>query len=164
MNPSALISTYGALWLLASLLLGWRALPYLGFVADSTVYPLPTKQVPIALAIGAVLGVLKGMTVFQKIVTRIFNTDSVIQGAHGPMRIFGLKTIILIGFMMLLGLAIRHLPYPAVLKAWLVSIIYPGVSIALLMGVGFMLAAKKRIMITRTQCKDLPWNRPGEEI
>ena len=164
MNPSALISTYGALWLLASLLLGWRALPYLGFVTDSTIQPLLAKQVPMALAMASVLGVMKGMTVFRKVVTRIFNTNSVIQGAQGPTRIFGLKTIILIGFMMLLGLAIRHLPYPAVLKAWLVSIIYPGVSIALLMGVGFMLAAKKRIVITKTQCKDLPWNRPGEEI
>ena len=164
MNPSALISIYGALWLLASLLLGWRALPYLGFIADSAIQPLPPKQVPMALAMASVLGVLKGMTVFRKVVTRIFNTDAVMQEAQGPARIFGLKTIILIGFMMLLGLAIRHVPYPAVLKAWLVSIIYPGVSIALLIGVGFMSSARKRIVITKTQCKDLPWNRPGEEI
>jgi hypothetical protein len=164
MSHSMQLRAYGALWIAASAVLAWRALPYLGWQVDSSVQALEPQFLPLALFIATVLGIAKGFTVFRRVANRALLRIASAKDSVSLRTLFGARTCLLMGFMMMLGLAIRHLPYPVELKAWLVSTIYPAVSMALLIGSVYLLLPQKQTMPGLERCNELPWKHTGQKI
>ena len=121
-------------WVAVGLLLIWRGLPYTGLRESASVEGLTGASSWIALALGIVVGVGKGMTALRKGARRAAR-QIVDKGEQAPAwSVFSPAMILLVGLMVGLGLALRHGPYDAGIKAWVVGILYPGIGVALIIG------------------------------
>ena len=121
-------------WIAVGVMLFWRGLPYTGLRADPDVVGLTGSNVWIALALGVVVGIGKGMSALKKGAKRAVR-HIVDQGEQAPIwTVFSVSMILLVGIMIGAGLALRHAPYDADIKAWVVGILYPGIGVSLVIG------------------------------
>lgn len=127
-------------WFAVGLLLIWRGLPYAGLREDAAVaetlgpHALSGSNSWIALGLGVVVGIGKGMSALKKGARRAVR-HIVDQGeTASPFTVFSLPMVLLVLLMVAAGLAIRLAPYDPGVKAWLVGILYPGIGIALIIG------------------------------
>lgn len=127
-------------WFAVGLLLIWRGLPYAGLREDADVaatlgeHVLSGTNSWIALALGVVVGIGKGMSALKKGARRAVR-HIVDQGeTASPFTVFSPSMVILVLIMVGAGLAIRLAPYDPSVKAWLVGILYPGIGVALIIG------------------------------
>ena len=95
--------------------------------------PMTGAEVVTALIAG-ILGVLKGLTVIRRAAHQaLYRLQQ--PGSEQPLlRLFPPRTCLLIGMMMTTGIALRNAHYAPLLKSWLIAVIYPAVSLALLLG------------------------------
>ncbi|MGC6415672.1 MAG: hypothetical protein ACON3Z_01000 [Bradymonadia bacterium] len=120
---------YASTWLVAALVLGLRALPFL-----SETSPMTGAEVVTALSIAGILGVLKGLTVIRRAAHQALSRLQQPGSEQPLLRLFPPRTCLLIGMMMTTGIALRNAHYAPLLKSWLIAVIYPAVSLALLLG------------------------------
>ena len=134
MSLNARCTIYGTLWICAAITLAWRALPYLGLEEQSMIQGLEDSMRPYALACALGIGLMKGLTVLKKAARRAISRMKR-YGDQAPLKtIFDLKTFATIIGMVTLGVIVRTAHYPAEVKAWVVSIVYPGVALGLSIG------------------------------
>ncbi|NCG20324.1 MAG: hypothetical protein GWP91_15050 [Rhodobacterales bacterium] len=134
--------TYGALWVFAGCLLCWRSLPYLGLVQTDTV-SLTTAELPVALGLALVVGVLKGWFMLRKS-AEFAGRRMLREGKNAPWwTLFRPPVLVLLGVMIAMGVALRHGPYDDQIKAWLVGVGYLAIAIALWIGGGTLLIARR---------------------
>ena len=115
-------------------LLFWRGLPYAGLRADPDIVGLDGANTWIALGIGLVLGIGKGLTALRKGARRAV-THIEAQGEVAPWwNVFSVKMFLLVGLMVGAGLLLRFAPYDETVKAWVVGALYPGIGVALVIG------------------------------
>lgn len=121
-------------WCAVGALLVWRGLPYAGLRESPDVVGLTGSQSWIALALGVVVGIGKGLTALKKGARRAAR-QIVDRGEQAPpWTVFSPAMILLVGLMIGAGLALRHAPYDDTVKAWVVGILYPGIGVALIIG------------------------------
>ena len=127
-------------WFAVGLMLIWRGLPYAGLREVPDVVGLTGSNTWIALAIGVIVGIGKGMTMLRKGARRAAR-QIVDKGEQAPAwTVFSPFMIVLVALMIGAGLALRLAPYDDTIKAWVVGILYPGIGVALM--IGGMLARK----------------------
>ena len=121
-------------WVAVGVLLIWRGLPYAGLREHPDILGLTGASTWIALAIGVVVGIGKGMSALKKGARRAVR-NIVDRGETAPVwTVFSLPMILLVGLMVAAGLALRLSPYDEAIKAWVVGILYPGIGVALIIG------------------------------
>jgi hypothetical protein len=121
-------------WVAVGVLLIWRGLPYTGLRDKPDVVGLAGSQSWIALAIGVVVGIGKGMSALKKGARRAAR-QIVDKGEQAPAwTVFSPTMILLVALMVGAGLALRFAPYDPTIKAWVVGILYPGIGVALIIG------------------------------
>jgi len=126
-------------WFAVGLLLIWRGLPYAGLrelAAGATpdFQPLTGNDTWIALGIGALLGLGKGLTALKKGARRAVS-GIVARGERAPFwTVFSPAMLLLVGLMVGAGLALRLSPYDPAIKGWIIAILYPGIGLALMIG------------------------------
>ena len=135
---------YAGLWLLAASLLGWRSLPFLGLGPEVEPDCLNLEHRLWALGAACLIGVLKGRTVLKVAARR--NVDGLLESETGLdlKRLFPARLIGLILAMMALGYLIRLSPYDPAIKAWIVSLVYPGVGLGLILGATEIMTWRRR--------------------
>lgn len=125
---------YALFWASAGAVVLWRGLPYLGWADWGHVAGLQGADRWIATAIGLVFGVVQGVTALRmagrKAVDRMVEAGAV----ASPLTMIKPATVLLVGVMIGLGLLVRKAPYDPGIKAWVVGILYPGVSLSLFLG------------------------------
>ncbi len=122
-------------WVAVGLMLIWRGLPYAG-LRDHVDVPvsLDGNQTWIALGIGLIVGIGKGLTALKKGARRAAR-QIIDRGEQAPpWTVFSPTMVLLVGLMVGAGLALRHSPYDPTVKAWIVGILYPGIGVALIIG------------------------------
>ena len=87
-----------------------------------------------ALSLAAVLGLVKGLTVIRRAANRAVNRLEKPDAQLPLFRLFPPRTCLLIGTMMTMGILLRNAHYDPMIKSWLIAVIYPAVSLALLIG------------------------------
>lgn len=126
----------------AGCLLSWRSLPYLGLVQTDTVSLTP-GELPMALGLALVVGVLKGWFMLRKS-AEFAGRRMLREGLDAPWwTLFRPPVLLLLGVMVAMGVGLRHGPYDDQIKAWLVGIGYPAIAIALWIGGGTLLQARR---------------------
>ncbi len=122
-------------WVAVGLLLIWRGLPYAGLRESAAVEQALTGSSSwIALGLGLVVGVGKGLTALRKGARRAAR-QIVDRGEQAPpWTVFSPTMILLVGLMVAAGLALRLSPYDPGIKAWVIGILYPGIGVALIIG------------------------------
>jgi len=121
-------------WIAVGLLLIWRGLPYAGLRERPDVTGLAGADTWIALGLGLLVGIGKGLTALKKGARRAAR-HIVDQGERAPLwTVFGLKMIGLVAVMIAAGVTLRLAPYDPGIKAWVVGILYPGIGVALILG------------------------------
>jgi hypothetical protein len=138
-------------------------MPYLGIQDHEGILALDPRWIPHALLAATGLGLLKGFTVLsnaaQKTILRLEHA-----GHHAPLSsLFNGRTGLLIGFMVGLGIGVRELPYPSEAKAWLISILYPGIALALCIGSLRLLNYRSDAKKDTEECKQMPWQQTQQE-
>lgn len=121
-------------WVAVGVMLIWRGLPYTGLRESADVVGLEGADRWIALAAGVIVGIGKGMSALKKGARRAVRNIVDAGEQAPPWTVFSLSMILLVGLMIGAGLALRHAPYDADVKAWIVGILYPGIGVALIMG------------------------------
>jgi len=126
------------LWFAVGVMLVVRGLPYTGLMpsdaATRDFTPLAGNHVWIALAAAVVLGIGKGFTALRKGARRAA-TQIEARGERAPFwTIFSPFMILLVGIMIVGGLALRKLPYDPEVKGWVIGILYPAIGLALMIG------------------------------
>ena len=134
------------LWFAVGVMLVVRGLPYTGLMpsdaATRDFTPLAGNHVWIALAAAVVLGIGKGFTALRKGARRAA-TQIEARGERAPFwTIFSPFMILLVGIMIVGGLALRKLPYDPEVKGWVIGILYPAIGLALMIGGLLALSAK----------------------
>lgn len=121
-------------WAAVGLMLIWRGLPYAGFrEVDGLDAALSGSDRWIALGAALIVGIGKGMTALRKGARRA--VTHIEMRAQAPFwSVFSPVMILLVGAMVALGLTLRHAPYDAQIKAWVVGILYPAIGVALIVG------------------------------
>jgi hypothetical protein len=103
-------------------------------IEDPDIVGLTGYNTWIALALGVMLGIGKGLTALKKGARRAV-TQIVAKGEQAPAwSVFSPTMILLVGLMVAAGLALRLSPYDAGIKAWVIGILYPGIGVALILG------------------------------
>ena len=134
MSTTARRSIVSLVWTAVGLLLIWRGLPYAGLRAAPEVKGLAGAETWAALAIAVVIGIGKGMSALRKAARRAA-TRIERQGEAAPWgKVFSPVMFLLVAIMVAAGLGLRHAPYDAGVKAWVIGILYPAVGLALLIG------------------------------
>lgn len=134
------------LWFAVGAMLVVRGLPYTGLRFSDTATrdftPLSGQDVWIGLAAAIVLGIGKGFTALRTSARRAA-TQIVDHGERAPFwTVFSPFMIVLVGSMIMGGLALRLLPYDPVVKGWLIGVLYPAIGIGLMIGGILALSAK----------------------
>jgi hypothetical protein len=121
-------------WVAVGVMLIVRGFPYAGLIEDPDIVGLTGYNTWIALALGVMLGIGKGLTALKKGARRAV-TQIVSKGEQAPAwSVFSPTMILLVGLMVATGLALRLSPYDAGIKAWVIGILYPGIGVALILG------------------------------
>ena len=150
---------YGGLWLCAAVILGWRSLPYLGWVFDGQITPLQGDGPYYAVVLGIGIGWVKGRTVLRRSADRNIQRLWNISERAPITAIFNVSVLVLLGGMMALGVVLRHAPYDPSVKAWVIGITYPAVTVALGMGgIRIIGGLREKEQVDR-QCNGMPWIR-----
>jgi hypothetical protein len=121
-------------WIGAGIFLFIRGMPYNGLWHSTEVVSLSGNDTWIALGIGLLVGLAKGFTLLKKGARRAV-TNIVKRGEYAPWwTVFAPSMILLVGLMIVFGVALRKAPYDDTVKAWLVGSLYPGIGLALVIG------------------------------
>ncbi len=127
-------------WVAVGVMLIWRGLPYAGLRADADVQATLGEHVLsgtnswIALGLGVIVGIGKGMSALKKGARRAV-THIVAKGeTASPLTVFSPVMVLLVLIMVGAGLALRLAPYDPAIKAWVIGILYPGIGVALIIG------------------------------
>lgn len=124
----------GVLWAVVGLLLVWRGLPYLGLRTVPEVRGLEGASRWLALGLGALLGVAKGLTALRRS-ARSAVRGITVRGEEAPAwSVLSPFMVLLIVSMVGLGLLLRLAPYDPLVKAWAVGVLYPAIGTALILG------------------------------
>jgi hypothetical protein len=124
----------GLLWAAVGLLLVWRGLPYTGLRAVPAVRGLAGSSRWLALALGALLGVAKGLTALRRSARSVVHGITA-RGEEAPAwSVLSPFMVLLIATMVGLGLMLRLAPYDPLVKAWAVGVLYPAIGTALILG------------------------------
>lgn len=129
-------------WIAVGVMLIWRGLPYAGLrEADGLTATLSGNNSWIALALGVIVGIGKGMTALKKGARRAVTHIEASETA--PFyTVFSPVMIVLVLAMVGLGLILRLAPYDDGIKAWVIGILYPGIGVALILGGLFVRTAE----------------------
>lgn len=129
-------------WIAVGVMLIWRGLPYAGLrEVEGLDATLSGTNSWIALALGVVVGIGKGMTALKKGARRAVTHIEASETA--PFyTVFSPVMILLVLAMVGLGLALRLAPYDPGIKAWVIGILYPGIGVALILGGLFVRTAE----------------------
>ena len=122
------------IWFAVGVMLIVRGLPYTGLTEQPDIVGLTGNDSWIALAVAAVVGVGKGLTMLKKGARRAVTQIMAKGESAPPWTIFSPIMYLLVALMIGAGLALRHGDYDAGTKAWVVGILYPGIGLALMIG------------------------------
>ena len=155
---------YGVLWCLAAAVVGYHSLPFLGLIDVDGIQSLQGLQLTMALAISVTLGGLKGLTVMRRAGDRVIDRIRQAPSDAGWSHIFNPKTGLLIASMMILGLCLRTAPYPMQVKVWVMTITYPAVCVALLLGALRILRKINGKAKPRDELNQMEWAGPEQKL
>lgn len=125
---------YALFWASAGAVVLWRGLPYLGWVSWGHVVGLNGFDRWLATGLGLAFGVLQGVTALRIAGRKAVDHMVAVGPEASVLTLFRVKTVLLVGVMIGLGLLVRKAPYDPDVKAWVVGILYPGVSLSLFLG------------------------------
>jgi len=125
---------YVLFWASAGTVVLWRGLPYLGWTSMGDVVGLHGADRWIATALGMAFGVVQGVTALRMAGRRAVDRMVAAGPEASPLTLLRPGTVLLVGVMIGLGLLVRKAPYDPEVKAWVIGILYPGVSLSLYLG------------------------------
>ncbi len=125
---------YALIWWTVALVLLIRSWPYIVELDGTghTVIGMPT--VFWAMTLSASLGWIKGRTALRKSALRALCRLRSSGDIAGLGSLWDWSTIVLVACMSCLGIVLRNGNYDIEIKIWVISVVYPAVSIALVMG------------------------------